>query len=1130
MGKILDSGNFSDNVKLYFKDLEYCKLLSGEEQLELIQRYQNGDESVLPSILESNLRLVISVAKKYINRLLYVEFQDLIQEGNMELIKAVETYDPQKSEFSTYASYLIEKRILSFLNVSNTSLERPEYLENLILRYKKLYAKYTQKGLVMPEDSVLCEMLHITSSQLKTIREEISKTPISLDQTIGEDMTLQDTLVDETNLYEGLMKEIDDRNLLLVIKEILTPMEYYVLYHRVLSGNVISLEKLGEEFYTTSQNIARIERDALDKVKEVYLDSRRRKVIGNKLKNKYGTLTWLNVKPITPQDFLKYRYIEPHLDTLERKLYYMLYVERHDYPVHFLLHSLGVSKQDYEVLFKKLSLKIVDVFSNAKDYVDFETRSLKALKTTIFKRTLKEKSEFDFEIVETFLAMNPVEEEKRKILEHAFVLPSSTMSKSELEYKFNGILLGYESGSAMQYQEDLFRFYEMNKDAFTEEQQFVLETILLKKSTASYRLKFPDGNWLKNKKDLMNSLEKMFFGIPDFRNFDFSKEDYLVVRDTSALTIEQRNILDSYFGITPSPVSYSDSELKNAKTVALNAFLGKAKKRVLVKENYIPYLNSSLLEFDEDTLEILNLFLVENFSLKEIRKRKENKMTPMKLSNLITDSLDRIDRIRFGIVNPPSFDSSKVKEFLETSGLSENEKIIFESKYLKHLKVEEIARQVGMSSKSVFSILTRLNKSILSFSVKDVKILEEEIARELLLHPSESILDHDSSTLLSLFYGFKNLWNPNGLKLDVNELANLYKVRNIKIKFQIEKCLEDLKLKKVGLLKKDLCYMERDKLNLLLEDAHLPIREEERGLICSLFGLKGTIYKTIQEFAEETKEKVPILRRRYQDAMLKIFRYINHEISGTLSFQEDIEPNLKFFPKKDQLLFIEYYKNKKTMNEIVSDYSLSESQVTYRFMKLEYQLRGILEQRKVFKLNYDAIDQMVKNEKFSYDGDKMLMKHVFDLYFGQTSFQTKSFEEIIEMLHLPIERTTLQKRLLEFLISICKYEYGIRKQNIVTESEIQNYFYSKELNYEVLNLVLKEKHADYLDFSSITKEEICEYLKGRKGSRFPQTIRRELMAFFQIRNFELLSVQEQKKVLTVLKSLKIQDNFSLKRK
>ena len=312
-----------------------------------------------------------------------------------------------------------------------------------------------------------------------------------------------------------------------------------------------------------------------------------------------------------------------------------------------------------------------------------------------------------------------------------------------------------------------------------------------------------------------------------------------------------RNILDSYFEITEQKFAFSDSELHNAKMVALNAFLGRTKNRIFQKENYIPYLEDSSFEFDENTLKILKMFFVENLTLKGIRERMNITVSPMKLSNIITDSVDRIDKTRFGIVTSHSIDCSKVKEFLQMDSLNDSEKTIFQFKYLSNLKVEDIAKEIGKSSKFVFSVLTRLNKKFLSFQAQDVVISEEEIFSEVSLHPSESVLDKDANTILSLLYGFKNTWNPSGKKLSVNEIAQIYKVRNIKINFQINKYLEDLKLKKIGLLKKDLCYMKREELDILLDDVHVPIREEERDIICKLFGLKGSPYTSLTEIAFE---------------------------------------------------------------------------------------------------------------------------------------------------------------------------------------------------------------------------------------------------------------------------------------
>ena len=269
--------------------------------------------------------------------------------------------------------------------------------------------------------------------------------------------------------------------------------------------------------------------------------------------------------------------------------------------------------------------------------------------------------------------------------------------------------------------------------------------------------------------------------------------------------------------------------------------------------------------------------------------------------------------------------------------------------------------------------------------------------------------------------------------------------------------------------------------------------------------------------------------------MLKLFQYLNHEISGELSFLDDIKPNLSYFSKKDQVILFDYYQNKKTIREIASSYSCTESQIKYRLLKIEYQLVSFLHNKKIFKIPFDSIDKIVSNEKFLYEGDKVQMKKVFDLYFGQSSFQTKTIEEIIKLLDLPFERVTLQKKLLDFLISICKYEYGIRKQNAITSEDIKSFFIKNKiqnpfdsLNYRILCDVLKSKHTGYIDFSSNSKDRILEILKGKKKNKIPQAIRLELCAHFQIRNYELMNAKDQKKIYKILESLQKNREMSLK--
>ncbi|MDE6442612.1 MAG: RNA polymerase sigma factor RpoD [Clostridia bacterium] len=259
-----------DPVKMYLKDIGRVPLLSADDEIELARRMQEGDEYAKKKLSEANLRLVVSIAKRYVGRGML--FLDLIQEGNLGLMKAVEKFDYQKGfKFSTYATWWIRQAITRAIADQARTIRIPVHMVETINKLTRVSRLLLQKYGREPTPAEIAEEMHITEERVREI-QKIALDPVSLETPIGEeeDSHLGDFIEDETtatpsdSVSTTMLKET-----LLNVLNSLTPREEKVLRLRygVDDGRPRTLEEVGREFNVTRERIRQIEAKALRKLR-----------------------------------------------------------------------------------------------------------------------------------------------------------------------------------------------------------------------------------------------------------------------------------------------------------------------------------------------------------------------------------------------------------------------------------------------------------------------------------------------------------------------------------------------------------------------------------------------------------------------------------------------------------------------------------------------------------------------------------------------------------------------------------------------------------------------------------------------------------------------------------------------
>lgn len=265
-----DSMSIDDPVKVYLKEIGRVPLLTPEEEIELAIRISEGDIQAKKRLSEANLRLVVSIAKRYLGR--GMQFLDLIQEGNLGLIKAVEKFDYTKGfKFSTYATWWIRQAITRAIADQARTIRIPVHMVETINKVKKVSTQILHEKGHEPTSEEIAEKLDISVEKVREI-VRVAQEPVSLETPIGEeeDSHLGDFIPDSDTpapadeASHALLKEQLDE-----VLATLTPREAKVLRLRfgLEDGKSRTLEEVGSEFKVTRERIRQIEAKALRKLR-----------------------------------------------------------------------------------------------------------------------------------------------------------------------------------------------------------------------------------------------------------------------------------------------------------------------------------------------------------------------------------------------------------------------------------------------------------------------------------------------------------------------------------------------------------------------------------------------------------------------------------------------------------------------------------------------------------------------------------------------------------------------------------------------------------------------------------------------------------------------------------------------
>ena len=265
-----DGVSIEDPVRMYLKEIGKVPLLSSDEEIELAKKIELGDEEAKKRLAEANLRLVVSIAKRYVGR--GMQFLDLIQEGNLGLIKAVEKFDYRKGyKFSTYATWWIRQAITRSIADQARTIRIPVHMVETINKLIRVSRQLVQDLGREPNPEEIAEQMDMPVERVREVLK-ISQEPVSLETPIGEedDSHLGDFIEDDDSpaphdaaAYTLLKEQLEE------VMSTLTPREAKVLKLRfgLEDGKARTLEEVGRQFEVTRERIRQIEAKALRKLR-----------------------------------------------------------------------------------------------------------------------------------------------------------------------------------------------------------------------------------------------------------------------------------------------------------------------------------------------------------------------------------------------------------------------------------------------------------------------------------------------------------------------------------------------------------------------------------------------------------------------------------------------------------------------------------------------------------------------------------------------------------------------------------------------------------------------------------------------------------------------------------------------
>lgn len=1094
-----------DIVHDYLQSLKQYPLLSDEETKELLIKYhEQGDMSAREKLINHNLRLVVWYIKRHKKVTKSYEFIDLIQTGNIGLVKAVDTFDLTKGfALSTYVSTCIRNELHNELANNDRTIRFPSYLVDLINKYRRYIATYLNTNGIKPSPEEICDYLDIKLDKLKEIEEALrtSNNPDSLNREINteDDAKLED-FVEDTNVtgFDNFERKLDDKIIYYKVKKALTPEAYYLVYHHILSPNHATLETLGREFGVTRERIRQLVEDALGKLKRL-------KIFESKVGEDIRNIQNLDVRPI---NFHKKVIL----------LYLMDKISNEDYNYLYNIFYLGTPEENF---MRKYHIER-KTFQEFKEYMESTYANILNMPPELYDEII-EKVKKKYTISQIFAA------DITSSIDNSLIIKGKldSMSKDELikhigynyeyftkdqkelidEYyddnygyednyytrlidaKINIQLLGYKGERTLPIN-ILYKTYINNKDIFDEEYQKYLEGTLFRDITGK---KVPfDQAMGRRKTNTILRLSQLYYKIDNFFTYELSERDikrilkqynYLFSEDEIKVinlhyinpegNLSMRELMKE-LGIKDKYEINSLSRLTYYKVVSL--YLGVYSKCVIKNEDvYMKYINNLNFRMVPLNREVCRMRFQDHLDYKEIKDKLGLEST-QKVSNIIGKSLVLIDTHHYNINNDTVYEEDKIHElFAAKENYTEQEKNIILDRYANGLEAEDIYSKYNLTKKDYMNLITRFSNTYLNFYAANITY--ENVLDEINAHPTDCVLNETQKGILAYLFGVKSSYNPDGEKLSKEEIKERLNIDENAYNNHRKLGLTFLGCKKNRIYGNQLGRLSQEEVRVALDDPNVPLKPDEKLLLRQIKGI-DTETLTVEELAKIHNVAPSSIRRRVTMSYLSILKYQDGLKEKGIDYEMDVVPQLKYFPLIEQYQLTDLYRDHFDAKDFVKKYGITKEQAWVLMEKLERRLMYLLKYKKARKFDFDYAREVLDKDDLPYFGDYELARYYYNRYFGDDGELADSRSDLIEELDIS-EETKTSAMIRNLMISCLMYKQGYRKYKTIDIQELEAYYDKHKDNMPMYLKKIFLSSIKHNDPTRISELAIYEILKDR---------------------------------------------------
>lgn len=966
----------TDNFKDLMRVIETYPIATNESNMELLRAYRiDGDQDALDLLIKTNIRLLLSKAKIYEEYATSYEILDLVNEAVIALIESANTYDFENANY-TFTTHLVNAAKFKFLRIlkrEDKIIRRPSHIAESTTSYKRLADEYELQGKKLDDEEAKAR-LNITEESLKKIKSDYKYTPTSINAKVSDDedsTELSNFIPTGENESDNVLAEIYDKELQIFLKRTLSDFQYYVIMMRIFAKKTYA--EIGNEFALTYQRIEQIEKKALEKIKQYCVG----RTINYRL-NRDEKLDILRGAPIYPADITKYMYYRELLVEKERELF-KLYIKGEYEPNDYLFaHLLKLNIEEYQRIKRSLFRKLKNPPANISNvpYGIFYSAIMKTFGTKIYSidwdmnlselrdnikyiSSLWENQSYDKVIKMLNSNKIPVDSKMDNILRKYFNTNNDTPTYGDLrkaEQEINGLLFGLRKKVEIPL-DKLYNALENNKDKFTEEQyDYLMMRLFNMMPKKVFKKKYPNTTLLNGTGIyIVNRLESLYFNIADYKELNFTKNKYLQIRQQciQILPAKQVEILDLYFGYKGKKQSvygiqktlglkYEEArdKLSNAKSAAQSIFLNRSSKKIIETDYYIPYILDENCDLNDIHRKLLKGYLIDKKTYDELSK--EYKLSKHEVSSNILDALMKIDFYRFNILRKYKYPKEISLKAIKEGKYTDKEREILLD-LLNGLSRNEVAEKHHITIKTLENLSSKQTALCHNLMVKNITPSKEEIEKELTIHKAANLLNENERLILAYTYGIKCDINPQGTLLSKEEFNKRFSNLSSRYNKLLTSAIGTVVGKKLGIDHATLDIVDRDTLKRSLQDPRIPITDKERELLCYTYELKGKSYKDLNELAILYGERATSIKRRIQRAIVTINKYENGELQAIISYEYDVENNLKYFSKSDREILKEKYRDNLTYDEIAKKNNLTSNQVEKLLKRLDSYLRDILD-------------------------------------------------------------------------------------------------------------------------------------------------------------------------------------------